>query len=158
MTKLFASKKDIISIQEFMINFIGREYDGKEKLTHHVMEMYLYQKGLPRVSKVQFSSVRKNDILEGKYILVKDDNNQIFGYVNPKSRSLNILMNEITNLNKKKNLGKIRNTILREAGYTHDNDGTVITKEEWQQYQAELMLQATDKINRQKYISKRHYY
>ena len=158
MTKLYASKKDIISIQEFMVNFIGKEYDGTEKLTHHVMEMYLYQKGLPRVSKVQFSSVRKNDILTGKYILVKDDNNQIFGYVNPKSRSLDILMNEIAILNKKKNLEKIRNIILKESGYTHDNDGTVISKEEWQQYQAELMLEITDKINRQKYISKRHYY
>lgn len=158
MTKLYASRKDIISIQEFMINFIGKEYDGKEKLTHHVMAMYLCQKGLPSVSKVHFSSVRKNDILTGKYILVKDDNNQIFGYINPKKRSLDILMNEISSLNKKKNLEKIRNTILKEAGYTYDNDGTVISKEEWQQYQAELVLQATDKINRQKYISKRHYY
>lgn len=158
MTKLFTSKKNIISIQEFMTNYVGKAYDGNEKLTHHVMAMYLCEKGLPFVSKVNFAAVTKENIMTGKYILVKDENNQILGYENPKNHSLDSLLCEIKSQNSKRNLERIRKNLLKEAGYTHDTDGTVITTEEFEQNEQEAMLTATDKVNRQKYICRRHYY
>lgn len=158
MAKLFVSKKDIIFIQEFMTNYIGKEYDGNERLTHHVMGMYLYEKGLTMVKTVNFADVRKTDLLTGKYIVVRDENHQVLVYENPKNHSLELLLNELTFQNKKRNLEKIRNTILKEKGYLHDSDGSIITTEEFQQNQYEDMLAITEKINRQKYIARKHYY
>jgi len=158
MAKLFVSEKYIVSIDEFMDNYIGKHYDGKEKLTHHVMSMYLFEKGLPQVSRVNFSNVNKNDILMGKYVLVKDKNNQVLVYWNPAQHDLDRLFNEIKKSSTRNNLEKLRNNILSELGYTHDKNGEVITKEEYKEQQDEDCLEVTNKVNRQKYITKRKYY
>ena len=155
--KLFSSKKNFIFIREFMANYIGKEYDGNEKLTHHVMAMYLYEKGLSMVKKINFSKVKKEDLLTGKCILVKDENKQVLGYINPQNRSLNSLLDELNIQSKNRNLEKIRNKILKEAGYSHNSDGSIITTEEFQKNQYEDMLTITEKINRQKCLAKRHY-
>ena len=38
------SKKYILNIKEFMENFLGIEYEGKNKLTHKEMIYYLSEK------------------------------------------------------------------------------------------------------------------
>lgn len=157
MSKLFTSEKNIMSIEEFMENYIGKQYDGDEKLTHNNMSMYLYEKGLGSVSRVRFDVITKSDILKGKYVLVKDQNHQVLAYKNPMQHSLDNLFFEMQHSSKKK-LEEIRNAILSDLGYTHDENGEVVDKEELKQQQYEDSLRVTAKVNRQRYVYKRQYY
>ena len=92
MSKVFVSKKQIISIEEFMENYIGKQYDGDNKLTHREMMLYLYEKGLKVPRKVSFDIVRKETILNGTYIVVKDNASQVLIYENPRLKSLYSLL------------------------------------------------------------------
>lgn len=82
--KLKISKKYILNIREFMSNFLNISYTAKNKLTHKEMKRFLYEKNkiIPRV--IRFNEIKKEDILRGNCILVKDVTNKIIAYDNPK--------------------------------------------------------------------------
>lgn len=151
MAKLFASKKYIISIEEFMDNYVGKHYDGKEKLTHRVMSMYLHEKCLPRLLQMRISSVTTSDILTGRYLLVRDKNNQVLVYRNPAQHNLNCLLDEINASHNPEKLETIRDSILSSLGYTYNQDGEVVTKQECEEQQQKAKLTIEDQINCQKY-------
>lgn len=114
MSKVFVSKKQIISIEEFMENYIGKQYDGDNKLTHREMMLYLYEKGLKVPRKVSFDIVRKETILNGTYIVVKDNASQVLIYENPRLKSLDSLLEELRSKANLVKTAKIRRKILKE--------------------------------------------
>ncbi len=101
----FVSKKQIIEIEEFMEIYVGKKYDGEYKLTHSEMKIYMEMKHMPRLDRISFNKLDKNDISNGTYILVRDKVGKIIPYLNPKRISCNSLLEE---LHSEKNMKKLR--------------------------------------------------
>ena len=76
-----------------MMNFLGMDYTGHNKLTHEEMNIFLYGKNHCVPDRVSFSSIKKEDILKGRCLIVKDELNQIIAYANP--RNIENLLSEI---------------------------------------------------------------
>lgn len=151
MAKLFLSKKHVRDIEEFMENYIGKTYDGEEKLTHRTMNLYLEEKGLPRVERVKFDKVKKATVLSGEHIVVKDKNGQIIPYRNPRQRGVESLLQELSTTENVKRLQKVRKSILSELGYKETCSGNVVKKEDLE----EDFEGITENVNRQKMIVRR---
>jgi len=62
MVKVVVSDKQIISIEEFMNNYLG-VVDYKGRLTHRSMCEYLFEKGIMIPERVNFNSVNKESLL-----------------------------------------------------------------------------------------------
>lgn len=151
MAKLMISKKQIISIEEFMENYIGKVYDGEEKLTHKTMKMYLEEKKIRAVERIKFHKAKKENLLSGEYIAVKDNCGQVLLYRNPRYRDVASLLEE---LNASANVSRLRSTrkkILDELGYKETCSGDVVKKE----FLVEEIEEITEKVNRQKMIVRR---
>ncbi|MEE3343365.1 MAG: hypothetical protein VZS44_04665 [Bacilli bacterium] len=90
---LKVSKKYILSIDEFMDNFLRTPYTGKNKLTHKEMKFFLKEKkkDIPKI--ISFRRIKQEDILRGKYLLVKDDVGKKIAYENP--QKLDLILNEL---------------------------------------------------------------
>ena len=76
MTKVMISEKQVVRIQEFMLNYIGISVQEK-KLSHDEVVSILIEKGIPIPKKVSFNVINKEALLKGDYVLVKDKNCQI---------------------------------------------------------------------------------
>lgn len=125
MTKLMISKKQIISIEEFMNQFVLKEYDGNSKLTHKEMIRFLSEKGVRIPEKVSFDIVHKEDFLKGTYIAVKDNASQILVYKNPRNYSFASLLQELNTSENLKRIQKVRKEVLRTFGYQEQKHGVV---------------------------------
>lgn len=144
MTKIFTSKKNIISIEEFMELYIGCRYDGSLKLTHSVMQDYLFENDYEPVKRVKFNSISKEGILKGEYVIVKDNNNQLLIYLNPKFKSFDTLLSELKASSRRGKLHNIRKTNLYNEGYTIEYGRIERINND------DLELNITEKVNRQK--------
>lgn len=82
------SKNYIVPIDEFMVNYLDIIYNYNEKLTHKEMQLFLLEKGKVCPERISTKSIKNEDILTGKYILVKDEVNRIIAYQNPQSLEL----------------------------------------------------------------------
>lgn len=122
MAKVIVSGKQIVSIEEFMVNYLGVVYD-KGKLTHRDMCMYLMEKGKKIPDRVNFNNVNKESLLNGTYIVVKDKNSQILIYKNPRCNSLESLLQELQSSANLNNLKKVRRQLLSDLGYRETVDG-----------------------------------
>ena len=107
------SEKYILNIKEYMINFLGVSYTGCNKLTHKEMNIFLCEKKHCVPDRVSFSKIKKEDILKGKCLLVKDELNQIIPYSNP--MSLEKLMSEILLYQKVKEKDSGRKEIVNKV-------------------------------------------
>ncbi len=94
MTKVIISKKQILNIQEFMANYIGKVYDKEKKLTHNEMYEYLMEKGIPIPKRANYDYVDKESLLKGTYLIVKDETSQIIIYKNPRM-DLEVLLEQL---------------------------------------------------------------
>ncbi|MBR3162461.1 MAG: hypothetical protein IKF19_07010 [Bacilli bacterium] len=104
------SKKYILSIKEFMENFLNIKYEGKNKLTHKEMSYYLYEKNRETPKRVSFKKLKKEKILRGHYLIVEDESNTIIPYYNPKR--IENLMIEMLAEQRKNNFSERRAKIL----------------------------------------------
>ncbi|MBP3766361.1 MAG: hypothetical protein J6G98_04195 [Bacilli bacterium] len=86
-TKLYVSKKQILDIKEFMELYVGKEYTWSEQLTHNKMTEFLNIKKIHAPNRVCFDHMEKEDLLNGNYLVVKDEVGQTMIYENPR-RSL----------------------------------------------------------------------
>ena len=77
------SKKYILEIREFMKNFLDLEYDGDQKLTHAEFNDYMTLKKRPHANRVSFDMIKNESILNGTYILVRDDVGKVIPYRRP---------------------------------------------------------------------------
>jgi len=123
--KVIISEKQIVSIEEFMTNYLGKQYDGNSKLTHNEMLMFLYEKGSIIPEQVNFKKITNEKLLTGDYIAVKDEASRILFYQNPIKTSLKGLLIELqskANLEKTKNA---RRQNINEQGYVEAINGIV---------------------------------
>lgn len=145
MAKVLISEKQIVSIEEFMENYVGKTYTWSDKLTHNKMVEYLLDKGISVPQRMSFDNVRKEDFLNGNIVVVKDKASKIIIYKNPRM-NLNTLLYELQSKENIKRMKQVRNEILKQLGYQEKASGIVnIVKDE--QYTIE-------KINRQKRLEK----
>lgn len=145
MTKVMISKKYIISIEQFMENYLSIRYTGNSKLTHNEMNNYLLEKGRKIPVRESFKRVDKEKILTGNVIAVKDKNCQVIIYQNPINKSFESLLEE---LKSKTELKQLREQIVKKPVEKN------IEEEEYQlkgnRYQKFL-------IRNHRLIKKRHY-
>lgn len=152
MSKFMVGSKQIISIQEFMQNYVGVIYSGKDKLTHEVMEEYLLEKGVtvPKRVRASFSKINQESFLRGDILLVKDKIGQILMYRNPYRISNRYLLETLHQ--DALQLKKVRSQILEQMGYTLlENEEIIETKE-----LCENSLTIIDKDNSQKIFLKKY--
>lgn len=145
MAKVLISEKQIVSIEEFMENYVGKTYTWSDKLTHNKMVEYLLDKGISVPERMSFDRVRKEDFLNGNIVAVKDKTSKIIIYKNPRI-NLNTLLYELQSKENIRRMKKVRNEILKQLGYQEKATGIVNTEED-EQYTVE-------KGNRQKRLEK----
>lgn len=98
------SSEYIIDIWEFMENYYGIIYDGDFKLVHEEMCYYLRNKNF-FVKKIGFKNVKKDQILCGEIVLVKDEEGKVVPYASPR-RIEDLDLDEINSLKDKKSFIK----------------------------------------------------
>ncbi len=129
------SKKNIVSIWEFMENYFGVVYDDKYTLTHEEMNYYLKKKKKIFVRKINFNKIDREMILRGEVILVSDELGNVTPYVNPRKID-NLDVDEI-NATKRKIFSKSVDNFgdLKDIGksdyevYTHLKEKVLPKKE-----------------------------
>lgn len=143
------SKKNILEIREFMKNFLNLEYDGKVKLTHEELNNYLTSKKMFHVNHINFNKIKKIDILNGTYILVRDDIGKIIPYQRP-TISLKSMLEQIKSQKNTITAKLIRKKYLEEQGYREISTGELLPIEYFEE-EPEI----TQKINRIKVLKNR---
>ena len=93
-TKIYASKKQIVDIREFMELYIDKAYTWNETLTHKKMTEFLREKNRRVPDRVCYDLINKEDLLNGTYIIVKDEVGQTIIYENPRN-SLGFIQNDL---------------------------------------------------------------
>ena len=130
--KLSISSKNIISIEEFMEVYLGLSYTGKERLTHKVMASYLYSKSKKPPKRATMALVKKDGILTGRYIFVKDIVGQVIPYMNPKYINLKDLQMQLNSESRKKDLEEVRAKIIEQASNNSCSlNNSIINKEKY---------------------------
>ena len=142
------SRKNILEIREFMWNFLNLKYDGKLKLTHEEFSNYLIMKGKTHLKHDNFKKIKKEDILNGTYILVRDDVGKIIPYEMP--INLSMLCNQIKQNEEKLKRDLVRKRYLEEQGYRELPNGEVLSNDF---FEAEPCI--TQKLNRVKTLIRR---
>ena len=140
------SKKYILEIREFMKNFLDLEYDGDQKLTHAEFNDYMTLKKRPHATRVSFDMIKNESILNGTYILVRDDIGKVIQYRRP-SFDLKTIFKQVNVEQNKINSDLVRKRYLEEQGYREISNGEIIPIEE--------ELSITQKLNRIKVLKKR---
>ena len=120
------SKKYIISIREFMSNYVGINYDKDYKLTHEEMNFYLFEKGKRGVDRAKYKSIKSEDIILGKVLLVKGEEGKVIPYYNPVYTQVDLLLNELNTKENQVRVKKARHNILKSMGYTETRSGEVM--------------------------------
>lgn len=150
--KMVVSEKQIISIREFMENYLGIKYTRDNKLTHVEMLMFLRDKGNDIPERVNFDKIKKEQLLTGDFLAVKDEASKILFYKNPINVKLKNLLSELKSQANLKQTRKARRYNLNEQGYQEAVNG-VVKKEDLEEEEISLA-----KPNRQKQLIKENYY
>ena len=124
----YISKKQLVSIREFLENYCHLRCGWKGKLTHKRMTEYLSLKGR-RVNRGIIGEITKEEKLNGEYIYVRDEVGQVIPYKNPNMDLKRLQVSLL--LTSKQQLEKIRSNYLKEENLMYDEYGRVITIEEY---------------------------
>lgn len=113
------SENYIVDIRVFLDHYYDLNYSWYEKLSHKICGMFLKEKN-KHFKIMQFSKVKKEDILKGDVIFVKDEVGQILVYRNPLRVNLKLVKFD------SESLRDVRLKILHEQGLTYDEEGNVV--------------------------------
>ena len=152
----YKSSKACENIHVFMESWYGvkSHHRKRTRFHHNDMPIYLINRGItpPKAASLDIASKEDSD----KYIYVRDDDNNIRCYNNILSINKDAILS--SNLSIKERELK-RREILKELGYGYDEitgEVELLGNIESEIYLDELV--PTEKVNRQKTISKRNYY
>lgn len=149
------SIKNIISIEEFLLNYILNEKDSKKydggrvTLTHEEMNLYLFVNGYKSPNRIPFKKVKEFDLLTGEVLLVKDEIKKVIAYYNPRRTNITLLEQELNSAENKKNALKKRRNYLKSIGYIETKNGEVIEKDLIDEIEDTII----QKINRNKRLA-----
>ena len=129
---VYVSLNCVVGIREFMANYMDIIYDRKEKLTHYEMEEYLIRHGRMIPKSVNYSQVRIEDIIAGKFVVVAEETKKqnkkgkIIIYENPKRLDIPMVMESLKRCNDKDDLKEARNRILVLENCYENSMGEII--------------------------------
>ena len=156
--KKFLSKKQVISMYEFLNNYLGKGYNESEILTHRDMCIYLEDKYGIYLQKVPFNKVDLEKVLTGEYVMVRDEFHKTKIYKNP-MKSLSLLEDELNSKENKEFVRKKRFQTLNSLGLIETNteviDKNTIEEEDYDVESSNRQKQFV--MNNRSYYRKRHY-
>lgn len=148
---IFVGRNELVDIYQFMsMCGLECEYKSNVKVSHKIMEKKLlkrfevFPEKIILPERVDNSLVSEEDLLNGYYVAVRDDNKKIVIYKNPRRKSLNDLLFELEKINDRKKLERIRGVLLEELGYIQSVSGEISKKDIIEEEPV-----VTEKINRQ---------
>ena len=152
----YKSSKQCENIHVFMESWYGvkSHHRKRTRFHHNDMPIYLINRGVTPPRSVSLDIASKDD--SDKYIYVRDDDNNIRCYNNILAINKKSILS--SNLSAKEREIK-RKEILKSLGYGYDKvtgEVELLENLEKEAYLEELV--PTEKVNRQKTISKRSYY
>lgn len=152
----YKSSKECENIHVFMESWYGvkSHHRKRTRFHHNDMPLYLINRGVTPPTSVSLDVASKDD--SDKYVYVRDDDNNIRCYNNKLAINKDAILS--SNLSAKES--EIRRTeILKSLGYGYDEvTGEVELLETLEKEMHLEKLAPTEKVNRQKTISKRSYY
>ena len=152
----YKSSKECENIHVFMESWYGvkSHHRKRTRFHHNDMPIYLMNRGVTPPTAVSLDIASKDD--SDKYIYVRDDDNNIRCYSNCLALNKNAILSSNLSANERE---KRRKEILKSLGYGYDEvTGEVELLEELDEEMYFDELVPTEKVNRQKTISKRNYY
>ena len=152
----YKSSKECENIHIFMESWYGvkSHHRKRTRFHHNDMPIYLMNRGVTPPTAVSLDIASKDD--SDKYIYVRDDDNNIRCYSNCLALNKNAILSSNLSANERE---KRRKEILKSLGYGYDEvTGEVELLEELEEEMYFDELVPTEKVNRQKTISKRSYY
>ena len=152
----YKSSKECENIHVFMKNWYGvkSHHRKRTRFHHNDMPIYLINRGITPPRSISLDIAGKDD--SDKYIYIRDDDKNIRCYENDLSLNKEAILD--SNLSAKESHDK-RVEILKSLGYCYDDKtGEVVLLEELEEEKYLDELTTTEKVNRQKTISKRYYY
>ncbi len=152
----YKSSKECENIHVFMESWYGvkSHHRKRTRFHHNDMPIYLMNRGVTPPTAVSLDIASKDD--SDKYIYVRDDDNNIRCYSNCLALNKNAILSSNLSANERE---KRRKEILKSLGYGYDEvTGEVELLEELEEEMYFDELVPTEKVNRQKTISKRSYY
>ena len=152
----YKSSKECENIHVFMESWYGvkSHHRKRTRFHHNDMPIYLMNRGVTPPTAVSLDIASKDD--SDKYIYVRDDDNNIRCYSNCLALNKNAILSSNLSANERE---KRRKEILKSLGYGYDEvTGEVELLEELDEEMYFDELVPTEKVNRQKTISKRSYY
>ena len=152
----YKSSKECENIHVFMKNWYGvkSHHRKRTRFHHNDMPIYLINRGVTPPTAVSLGIASKDD--SDKYIYVRDDDKNIRCYSNCLALNKNAILSSNLSANERE---KRRKEILESLGYGYDEvtgEVELLENIENEIYLDELV--PTEKVNRQKTISKRNYY
>ena len=150
----FISKKQIVSIREFLDNYCHLRCNWKGKLTHKRMIEYLSLKG-KHINRGKIGVITKEEKLTGEYIYVRDETGQVIPYKNPNIDLKRLQISLL--LTSKQQLERIRLNHLMEENLMYDEYGKVITVEESNE-RCRLIKELEDELTKNKQLDEEYSY
>ena len=150
----FISKKQIVSIREFLDNYCHLRCNWKGKLTHKRMIEYLSLKG-KHINRGKIGVITKEEKLTGEYIYVRDETGQVIPYKNPNIDLKRLQISLL--LTSKQQLERIRLNHLMEENLMYDEYGKVITVEEYNE-RCRLIKELEDELTKNKQLDEEYSY
>lgn len=120
------SAKNFIPIREYCDNYLDLPFTWNGKLTHKRLVEYAFEKGKKLPRRGIFQEIKKEEILNGSYYLIKDEVGKIIPY-QAQRLSFDSILADLNRVNKDV-LARRRESILREQGYVATNTGSIVRK------------------------------
>ena len=156
--KKYLDQRQVLKIDEFLKNYVDKNCETRDLLTHRDMCIYLEDKYNIYLEKIIFKNVKFDKILTGEYIMVKDNFNKVKIYKNP-MKSLELLQFELNSKENKEKVKKSRVKVLNQLGLLETNsevlDKKLTEKEEYNLEKPNRQKQFV--ISNHSYYRKRHY-
>lgn len=126
----YISKKQLVSIREFIENYYHLKCNWRGKLTHKRMNEFLLLKGRT-LTRGKIGVITQEEKLTGEYLYVRDELGQVIPYKNPgvslKNLQVSLFLTNKTQLERK------RLEYLKANNLMYDEYGRVITIEEYEE-------------------------
>ena len=152
------STKAVIGIREFLFNYVmqkDKDDNLTSKLTHQDMVIYLFEKEYNVPNRVCFDRIKKQDILSGNILIVKDEMGKVIPYRNPRRVSLSSLERELNSEKVRKNNLRKRREFLSEQGLVELLSGQIVSEN---MFEESDLNRVSEHVNRQKKLLNRYGY
>lgn len=151
----YVSKKQLVSIREFLENYCNLKCNWNGKLTHKRMNEYLSLNG-KHLTRGKIGTINREEKLIGKFIYVRDEVGQVIPYKNPNFGLLKLKV-ALTTISNKSKLEEIRSNYLKKENLMYDEYGMVISIDEYNE-KCRLERELKEELEQNKLLDKEQEY